>query len=82
MLRIFAVRLSVGHGAKLRDLAGRRLYRHIHCAMIGVATGSRHLDEQRTLQEIAYYEDSNQIAINNVDAIAKLLSFIESYEVG
>ena len=39
-------------------------------------------DEQRTLQEIAYYEDSNQIAINNVDAIAKLLSFIESYEVG
>ena len=39
-------------------------------------------DEQRTLQEIAYYEDSNQIAINNVDAIAKLLSFTESYEVG
>ena len=38
-------------------------------------------DEQRTLKEIAYYEDSNQLAINNVNAIAQLLSFIESYEV-
>ena len=38
-------------------------------------------DEQRTLKEIAYYEDSRQIVINNPAAISQLLSFTESYEV-
>ena len=38
-------------------------------------------DEQRTLKEIAYYEDSSQVAINNAAAISELLSFTGSYEV-
>lgn len=38
-------------------------------------------DAERTLKEIAYYEDSNQIAINNPKAISDLLVFNRSYEV-
>ncbi len=38
-------------------------------------------DEQRTLKEIAYYEDSGQIAINSAAAVSQLLSFTGSYEV-
>jgi len=35
----------------------------------------------RTLKEISYYEDSNQIVINSVEAIRELLAFDHAYEV-
>ena len=38
-------------------------------------------DANRTLQEITYYEDSSQIAINNAEAMSALLTFTGSYEV-
>jgi len=38
-------------------------------------------DAERTLKEISYYEDSNQIVLNNPGAIRDLLVFDHSYEV-
>lgn len=38
-------------------------------------------DAERTLKEISYYEDSNQIVINNPGAIQDLLVFDHSYEI-
>ena len=38
-------------------------------------------DAERTLKEISYYEDSNQIVISNPTATGDLLAFIRSYEV-
>lgn len=38
-------------------------------------------DAERTLREISYYEDSNQIVLNNAEAIRDLLSFDRAYEV-
>ena len=38
-------------------------------------------DVERTLKEIAYYEDSNQIVLRTPEAISSLLVFSRSYEV-
>ena len=38
-------------------------------------------DAERTLREITYYEDSNQIVLRTPKAISELLVFTKSYEV-
>jgi len=38
-------------------------------------------DAERTLKEISYYEDSNQVVLNNDEAIQDLLTYDHAYEV-